>query len=723
MKLSWFAIFILLPFMHHHLSAQSITFASLEGNLLALDNGRIKRQIQLHDPAGRYTTTQLLLADDSLEFLNRDLFSPDFRFNVNGITYAGSDQWEYLSTEFTGDGYGGNGAVVKLMGTGKIGALEISISYMLYPDLPLVRKHLTMTNRGEETMCIEAVDVEHIVMQASLTQVELYHHYCRNQHIGPYVGDWNDPVMALHFPGEERGVILGNEAPGVVKRIAYYTARDDFSAGLTYPGQEHPFRKWLEGGESFTSPDVFLILYNHQRSPYHALNFVLPAYVRKHMGLEIFTMEYKPVFVYNTWVPFRHEVNEKAVGELASAASDCGIEEFIIDDGWQTNEFTDKSQSGFYTHVGDYIIDTDKFPNGLRPVFDDIKQKGMKPGLWLSVGSANISARVFREHPEWYVKGAGGNLSNLHTMRDTTMRTACMSTAWTSHIRDVILGLAMEHGLTYTKLDFAVVTSAYVNDPAVSGCYAADHEGHRDQPESFLANYRGLFDLFDELQEAVPDLFIDCTFETEGKLHLIDYAFLKHAEGNWLANVEAPAPHGALRVRHLAWERTPLVPAASCVIGNLRLDSPDLEFDFLSLVGTFPIMLGDVRETAASKREWLRTWSDWLREMQMKYDYMSYRQDLLGFGEPGEGRWDGWQRINTETGAGGIVGVFRQGSPETSRQVTVEGLSPDGLYEIKEGPGGPVLHTLSGTELQQAGFPVSMERAYQGKVFEISISK
>ncbi|KPL14795.1 MAG: hypothetical protein AMS26_09410, partial [Bacteroides sp. SM23_62] len=313
--------------------------------------------------------------------------------------------------------------------------------------------------------------------------------------------------------------------------------------------------------------------------------------------------------------------------------------------------------------------------------------------------------------------------SNLHSMHDTTMLTACMSTGWTSHIRDVILGLVREHGLAYTKLDFAVVTSAYVTDPAISGCYAADHEGHRDQPESFLANYRGLFGLFDELQEGAPDLFIDCTFETQGKLHLIDYAFLKHAEGNWLANMEAVTPHGALRVRHLAWERTPVIPAASCVIGNLRLDSPDLEFDFLSLVGTFPIMLGDVRETPAGKREWLRTWSDWLKEMQVKYDYMSYRQDLRGFGEPGEGRWDGWQRINTETRAGGLVGVFRQGSPESSRQVTVEGLRPAGRYEVKEGAGGRVLYILSGEELQQAGFPVSMKRAYQGKVFEIGISR
>ena len=33
-----------------------------------------------------------------------------------------------------------------------------------------------------------------------------------------------------------------------------------------------------------------------------------------------------------------------------------------------------------------------------------------------------------------------------------------------------------------------------------------------------------------------------------------------------------------------------------------------------------------------------------------------FRQDLAGFGEPREGQWDGYQRINTETQSGGLVG-------------------------------------------------------------------
>ncbi len=46
----------------------------------------------------------------------------------------------------------------------------------------------------------------------------------------------------------------------------------------------------------------------------------------------------KPQFVYNTWYPFRTFVNDSLVRDIARAAAECGIQEFIMDDGWQVND-------------------------------------------------------------------------------------------------------------------------------------------------------------------------------------------------------------------------------------------------------------------------------------------------------------------------------------------------------------------------------------------------
>ena len=265
-------------------------------------------------------------------------------------------------------------------------------------------------------------------------------------------------------------------------------------------------------------------------------------FVRKYMGIRLAKIPKRPTFVYNTWKPFRRDVNEKLVKELADAAAACGVEEFIIDDGWQV---------GF----GDWGIDYEKFPNGLKPVFDYIKSKGMKPGLWMSMGAASKDSKVFQEHPEWFAKYRGGDFVNLHD-GGTDRYTACFTTGWKDYIKGKILNLVKEHGLEYVKLDFAIVASAYRFDPDISGCFAENHP-HKDRQESYLEIYRRAWQMYDELHEEAPKLFIDCTFETMGELQLIDYDMCKHAEGNWLSNFEDEAPFGSERIRQMSWWRSP----------------------------------------------------------------------------------------------------------------------------------------------------------------------
>lgn len=100
---------------------------------------------------------------------------------------------------------------------------------------------------------------------------------------------------------------------------------------------------------------------------------------------------------------------------------------------------------------------------------------------------------------------------------------------------------------------------------------------------------------------------------------------------------------------------------------------------------------------------------------------MDFRQDLPGFGEPCEGAWDGFSRINTVTRSGGIIGVFRQGAAETARQVFVPYLDPEARYQVLEAPSGKRIRTMTGRELAEKGFRVKLERNYDGALFEVSL--
>jgi alpha-galactosidase len=540
------------------------------------------------------------------------------------------------------------------------------------------------------------------------------------KHLGTYVGNWDDPVIVIHNTTLRAGIVLGNEAPGVLKRTAFHTTDRNADIGLTHPGQDFPFRKWLKPGEEWESPGTFIAVYADTDDGYTVVNTVVNDFVRNHLGSRISAIKNKPVFVYNTWNPFRTFISDSLIREVAKAASECGIQEFIIDDGWQYNYGRRSSDKGWGGNYGDWLVDLNKFPGSLSSIFDYIKSLGMKPGLWISIGSATADSKVYKDHPEWFIRTTAGKPGNNHTgSSNSDFYTSCFGTGWFGYIKSIIINLVKEHGLAYAKLDLSIVTSAYINDPAISGCYASDHPFHRDHEESFIVIYQNVLKLFDELHEEAPGLFIDCTFETEGKLQLQDYAFAEHAEGNWLSNIEEPFPTGALRMRQLAWWRSPAVPAGSLVIGNLPLDSKDFIFDLKSLIGTLPIVLGDPRKLSPEQRSEIKRWAEWMVKMQDKYNYMSFRQDLPGFGEPAEGSWDGWARINTEKKNGGILGVFRQGAKEKSRTVTFAGLDPLKRYSVLLAPQGKSVTVLTGKQLESEGFNVIFTRDYDGNVFEI----
>ncbi len=676
-----------------------------DGIVRVADNGSIVRTVNCS--GGHVLSDGYCLAGSDDSFIRKD--SREFSFLADGELYSGESDWKKIKVS-TGE------STTVSMKSGD-GRLAVEIIYTSYPELALVRKEICITNTGDRDIRIEGMNVEDVKLELDCTHSQVYRTYGRFQALGTYRGNWDDPLLVVYNTRLQRGMAVGNEATGIIKRTSVFEDGTSLTVGTTLPDQDYPFRRWLVPGQSWKSAPVFTAPYE-DRDYQRVVNTTVQTYIRKHMGVRIEKIGHKPLFVYNTWVPFYHGINEKLILELANAAAECGIEEFIIDDGWQNNGGSGSGLVSKNTSEEDWAINTDKFPNGLKPVFDHIKALGMKPGIWLSVGRLDSDSQTVKEHPGWIVRDASGRITDLHTDSGSNV-TACMGTEWCDYIKDVILHNVHAYGIEYVKLDLAIVTSAYVYDPKHTGCYATDHKYHRDHEESYDVIYEQCMKMFDDLHAEAPDLFIDCTFETAGKLQLMDYGIAKHAEGNWLANVEEESPSGALRIRELGWVRTPALPATSLVIGNQRLDQPLHMLAYKSLMGTLPIMLGDPRNLSAEERAEFKAWTSWVKELERTHGIMSFRQDLPGFGMPAVGSWDGFCRINTETCSGGLVGVFREGSVETVRTVTVRDLTPDAVYSVRRGPDGSEIARMTGLELEKKGFQVTLADDYSGELFEI----
>lgn len=680
-------------------------YANWTTTSLLLDNGVVQRTIQLPAPEGNFLTTSYKPVSGEFKY-----FRPtniDFQFEANGLTYSGQSTWRLLNIKSIKDSLQGDGAAVVLLSLDK--KIELTLKYILYPNLPVIRKSLIIKNLTMKEVSLESADIEkfNVTEYESHTFSWIYSDYGRRKSIGPYEGNVQDALVIVHNMDWEAGIVLGNEASGLLKRTAVFWDGAEISCGLTHKNGRFPFRKWIKSGESFETPQVFSMVYNNQKDPEEILSSSVPDFVRKHLGIRLSLLKNKPTFVYNTWHPFEYNINEQLIMELAKAAADAGMKEFIIDDGWQDN-------------YGDWGINTIKFPHGLKPVFDYIKSLGMKPGLWLCVASASTKSKVFKDHPEWFGKDKYGNFSNVQNGDSTDIvRSACLSTGWKEYVKAKLINLASEYGLEYLKLDFAVVSSPYVFDITKTGCYAKDHPGHQDQRESMYVNYERMWELYDELHASIPNLFIDCTFETTGALQMIDYAMLKHAEGNWLSNFQGDMGEKTdLRIRNMAWWRSPAISATALVIGNSQMQDKGWEMHIKSIAGALPMLLGDPRKLSPEDLKKYKFYADWLLKMEKAYGIMNFRQDLPGFGEPAEGRWDGFQRINTDDKTGGIIALFRQGAVETTRRISVKYLDPAKNYDVRF-MDGKILTNKTGEHLRSNGFELNLPDLYSGELLEI----
>jgi alpha-galactosidase len=104
---------------------------------------------------------------------------------------------------------------------------------------------------------------------------------------------------------------------------------------------------------------------------------------------------------YNSWeaVYFRHDMNE--LKDLASRAARLGAERFVLDDGWFGKR--DDDTSG----LGDFFVDTRKYPNGLKPLIDHVTGLGMGFGIWVEPEMINPDSDLARAHPDWIIAPEG----------------------------------------------------------------------------------------------------------------------------------------------------------------------------------------------------------------------------------------------------------------------------------------------------------------------------
>ncbi|MDQ2833877.1 MAG: alpha-galactosidase [Acidobacteriota bacterium] len=108
----------------------------------------------------------------------------------------------------------------------------------------------------------------------------------------------------------------------------------------------------------------------------------------------------RPV-LYNSWEATEFAVDEAGQEALAEKAARIGVERFVMDDGWFGERKND------HAGLGDWYVNPQKFPHGLKPLIDKVHSLGMDFGLWVEPEMVNPNSDLYRKHPDWVLNFPG----------------------------------------------------------------------------------------------------------------------------------------------------------------------------------------------------------------------------------------------------------------------------------------------------------------------------
>jgi alpha-galactosidase len=217
----------------------------------------------------------------------------------------------------------------------------------------------------------------------------------------------------------------------------------------------------------------------------------------------------RPV-IYNSWEATEFNVDEAGQIALAEKAAALGVDRFVMDDGWFGQRKND------HAGLGDWYVNPQKFPHGLKPLIDRVHALGMDFGLWVEPEMVNPDSDLYRKHPEWVLSFPGRPRSEernqlvLNLARDD--------------VRDYVLGfldkLLNENDIAFLKWDY----NRNWSEPGWDQLPAAE------QKKVYVQFTRNLYSILAELRRKHPNVEIESCSGGGGR---VDLGILRYTDEVW----------------------------------------------------------------------------------------------------------------------------------------------------------------------------------------------
>jgi alpha-galactosidase len=217
----------------------------------------------------------------------------------------------------------------------------------------------------------------------------------------------------------------------------------------------------------------------------------------------------RPV-IYNSWEATEFAVTEAGQVALAEKAASIGVDRFVMDDGWFGQRKTD------HAGLGDWYVNKEKFPNGLKPLIDKVHALGMDFGLWVEPEMVNPDSDLYRKHPEWALNFPG-------RPRSESRNQLVLNLARTD-VRDYVFGfldkLLSENEIAFLKWDY----NRNWSEPGW------DQVPADEQKRLYVEFTRNLYWILSELRKKHPNVEIESCSGGGGR---VDLGILQYTDEVW----------------------------------------------------------------------------------------------------------------------------------------------------------------------------------------------
>ena len=413
----------------------------------------------------------------------------------------------------------------------------VTLHYTIDPATGILARSATIENRGATAVTVEQAAAATWTLPAS--------HYTLSYLTGRWAGEWTlnqEPVLAGARVIESRRGSTGHQANPWFA-LASDEANEDHGevwfGALAWSGS---WRITVERNQldavrvtgGFNPFDFGLILHPGQRLETPVF---YGGYTRGGMGaasriLHRFELDRilprtagsaeearprpRPV-IYNSWEATEFKVSEAGQMALAEKAAALGVDRFVMDDGWFGQRKDD------HAGLGDWCVNQEKFPHGLKPLVDKVHQLGMDFGLWVEPEMVNPDSDLYRKHPDWVLAFPG--------RQRIEQRNQLVLNLARPDVRAYVYGfldkLLTENDIAFLKWDY----NRNWSEPGW------DQLAPVEQKRLYVDYTRNLYSILAELRHKHPKVEIESCSGGGGR---VDLGILRYTDEVWVSDNTDP---------------------------------------------------------------------------------------------------------------------------------------------------------------------------------------